>query len=370
MPGKVLRCHRLLEDDIQDIQAVERSGPPQERLDAGVVLAGIHLEREIVEVPPGERACAFAHVLLRVVADPHREELHHLAAEVFVRRALHVVLRVKEVQHRGVLRDLNGQVPQVARGAALEQVDLLRHLAIVTDLVLVRGEVAVPQQRHLLLDRMRCLQHPVRPPVPQPARLEHRCPQPVEEPVGYRLHRAVAGRLALDSHRGALLVRPVGGFGPALGESVQRRIPQPGLDERLHLRIRNALVVHERSDRALEAGVGQLLDLLRRAAEARVRQQVRGAVVIPLGGGDGGQVVVPGRRSRGPAGACRHHRLSKRGSAPNPGSVTSRGPDPAPFPRGRYACEPDWNMPSVAKRCPSTFTASAPIHSSIKVAYT
>ena len=155
---------------------------------------------------------------------------------------------------------------------------------------------------------MRGLQHPVRPPVPQPARFEHRCAQPVEEAIGDRLHRTVAGRLALDAHRDAVLVRAVGRFGPALGKSVQRRIPQPRFDERLHLRIRDALVVHERADRALEAGVGQLLDLGRRAAEPRVRQQVRGAVVVPVGGGDGREVVFPGRRSRRPADASGHRR--------------------------------------------------------------
>jgi hypothetical protein len=105
--------------------------------------------------------------VLAVVADAHGEELHHLAGEVLVRRALDVVLRVEEVEHRGILRDLDRELAQVAGGAALEQVDLLHHLAVVADLVLVRGEVAVPQERHLLLERVRGLHHPVRPPVPR-----------------------------------------------------------------------------------------------------------------------------------------------------------------------------------------------------------
>ena len=152
LPGQVLRGHRLLEDDLQHLHAVEVPGPAQERLRAAVVLVGVHLEREVVEVPAGERPRAFAHVLLRVVPDAHGEELHHLAGEVLVRGALDVVLRVEEVQHRRVLRDLDGQVADVARRAPLEQVDLLHHLAVVADLVLVGGEVAVPQQGHLLLD--------------------------------------------------------------------------------------------------------------------------------------------------------------------------------------------------------------------------
>ena len=217
-----------------------------------------------------------------------------------------VVLRVEEVQHRRVLGDLDGQIAQVARGAPLEQIDLLHHLAVVADLVLVGREVAVPQQRHLLLERMRRLHHPVRPPVPQPARFEHRRPQPVEEAIGDRLHRTVACRLDVDAHRGAGLQRAICRFGPALGEPVQCRIPETGFDKRLHLRIRDALVVHERADGPLEAKVGELLDFGGRAAEPRMRQQVRGAVVIPVGTGDRREVVFPVRRSRRPADAIGH----------------------------------------------------------------
>ena len=178
-------------------------------------------------------------------------------------------------------------------------VDLLLHLAVVAHLVLVRREVAVPQQRHLLFERMGGLQHPVRPPVAEPPRLEHRGPQPVEESIRHRLHRTVPAGLAVDAHRDCLALNgPVRCFRPALRKTVQRRIPQSRLHERLHLRIRDALVLHERPHRALEAGVGELLDLFRRAAEARMRKQVRGAVVVPIRGGNGREVVLPGGRSR------------------------------------------------------------------------
>ena len=69
----------------------------------------------VVEVPTGERTRALADVFFGVVADPHREELHDFAREVLVRRALHVVLRVEEVEHRRRLRDLEGQIARVAR---------------------------------------------------------------------------------------------------------------------------------------------------------------------------------------------------------------------------------------------------------------
>jgi hypothetical protein len=42
------------------------------------------------------------------------------------------------------------------------------------------------------------------------------------------------------------------------------------------------LVAHQRLDCAVEAGISKLLDLFRPAAEACMRKQVRGAVVIPL----------------------------------------------------------------------------------------
>ena len=184
--------------------------------------------------------------------------------------------------------------------------DLLHHLAVVADFVLVGREVAVPQQRHLLLERVRRLHHPVRPPVPQPARFEHRRAQPVEEAIGDRLYRTVAGRFGIDAHRRAGLQRAVRRFGAAFRKSVQRRIPEPGLDERLHLRIRDGLVVDKRADRALEAKVCKLLDLCRRPAEPRVSQQVRGAVVIPVRIGDRREVVLPVRRSRRPADASGH----------------------------------------------------------------
>jgi len=138
------------------------------------VLVGVDFERKVVEVPTGERARALADVLLRVVADTHREQLHDLAREILVRRALDVVLRVEEIQHRGILRDRDRQIAQVAGRVPLEQLDLLAHLAVVAHLVFVRREMPVPQQRHLLLERMRRLQHPVRPPIAQAPGLEHR----------------------------------------------------------------------------------------------------------------------------------------------------------------------------------------------------
>src|SRR5207248_2501091 len=92
---------------------------------------------------------------------------------------------------------------------------------------------------------------------------------------------------------------------------VQSRIPQPRFDERLHLRIGNALVVHEGADRTLKPRVGQFLDVCRSSPEAGMRQQVRGAVVVPVGRCNGCQVVLPDHRSRGPTNASDHRALQE-----------------------------------------------------------
>jgi hypothetical protein len=55
---------------------------------------------------------------------------------------------------------------------------------------------------------------------------------------------------------------------------IERGVPESRLDKRLHLRIRQALVVNERLDRAVEAGIGELFEVFRSSAEARMREQV------------------------------------------------------------------------------------------------
>ena len=54
--GEVLGGDRLLEDDVQDVDAIEVARPAEERLRGVVVLLGVHFEGQVVEVPPGEGA--------------------------------------------------------------------------------------------------------------------------------------------------------------------------------------------------------------------------------------------------------------------------------------------------------------------------
>ncbi len=84
--GVELRCRRLLEEDVDDVVAVEVSGAAEERLRAVVVLGGVEIElaRAPRERETGKGAGALAHVLFGVVADAQGEEFHQLAREIFV----------------------------------------------------------------------------------------------------------------------------------------------------------------------------------------------------------------------------------------------------------------------------------------------
>ncbi len=306
----VLGRDRLLEDDAEHVDAVEVAGAAEERLGAVVVLGGVDHEVEVLEVPAGEGAGRLADVGLGVVAHPHGEQLHHLAGEVLVGRALHVHPGVKVVEHRRVLGHRDEEVAEVARRVPLERLDLDQHLAVVADLALGRREVPVPEEGHLLLERPVGVEHALGPPVADAAGLEQGRAQPVEEAVGHRLGMAV-DLVGLDPHPHALAVpQPeVGGGGSARREVEQALVPEPRVLERREVAVRGVVVVDERPHRLLRAQSGELGDLLGRAPEPGPAQQVRGPVGVPVLGGDGRQVVDPRRGSRRPG------NLGRRGAA-------------------------------------------------------
>ena len=132
-----------------------RCGPPQQVVD-------LRAHR-----PPGEGAGALEHVLLRVVARAHREELQQLPAPILVGRTLVVLVLVQPVEHRRVVGQVDQQVPVVAHPVIAEDLHLLQHLVRVLDLRVAGGEHVVPEEGHLLLER------PLR---------GHHAPEPVELP--------------------------------------------------------------------------------------------------------------------------------------------------------------------------------------------
>ena len=104
------------EQDVEHGVAVEAPGLPEHGLRAVVVEPRAEDERAglAVEAPAGERARGLLDVLLGVVAFAEREELHHLAREILVRRALAVLHAVEVDDHRRILGDRVQQRAEVA----------------------------------------------------------------------------------------------------------------------------------------------------------------------------------------------------------------------------------------------------------------
>ena len=111
------------------------------------------------------KAGALAHVLLRIVTDAEREQLHQFAREVLVGVRLLAARVVEPFQHRAIACDVVRQLAPVSQRVAAQQLVLLDDIEAVNALgVGGRGEVAVQEQRHLLLQRRGRGQHPVEPP--------------------------------------------------------------------------------------------------------------------------------------------------------------------------------------------------------------
>jgi hypothetical protein len=172
-----------------------RNGPGAVRIDRererlGVDVVVVRVEHELViggvragavpeqlQAPPGEDTCRRHHVRLGVVADPEGEELEDLAPEIFLRPRPRVEAAVEPDEHRGIARHLDQQLAEVADGEPPELLVLphLRarhfvgtgrhHLRAVhraeraVDLRIRGGEVVVPEQRHLLLQRTAAVDH-------------------------------------------------------------------------------------------------------------------------------------------------------------------------------------------------------------------
>ena len=159
------RRGRVADQDGQDVVGVEVAGLALEGLGAGVVLGLVEgVVQVLVERVAGEGARRFVDVLLGVVADADGEQLLHFAGVVLVRRALAVQAVVEPDQHGRVARDLLQQRLEVAEAVVAEQLDLLQHQHGVADFAVGRGEVVVPEEGHLLLERPLRVQHAVEPP--------------------------------------------------------------------------------------------------------------------------------------------------------------------------------------------------------------
>jgi hypothetical protein len=151
------------------------------------VVAAVHEP----EIPPGEDARGGVDVELVVVADPKREELHDLAAEVLLRALPRVQATIEPEQHRWILGDRDQQIAKAAERHRSKQLDLtlrarqfagleghhargLRASRDARDLRVRSGEVVVPEERHLLFQRPSRVQHPEQPSLPRVLDIEVR----------------------------------------------------------------------------------------------------------------------------------------------------------------------------------------------------
>ena len=197
-----------LRDNLDDVLAVEVARLAQERLDSVVVVAGVVLEvprdaaerRErvlvslhphvvdVAEGPARERAGGLLHVVLRVVAHAHREELQQLAAVVLVDRAVVIVVVVEPEDHRGVAGELQQEVLEAAEPHPAEHLELVQDRARVVGLGVGRGEEAVPEERHLLLQGAARVDHTVEPLRRRALRaLVQGAVKPADHVLGYHL---------------------------------------------------------------------------------------------------------------------------------------------------------------------------------------
>jgi hypothetical protein len=124
------------------------------------------------ERPARERARRLLDVALRVVSNPHREQLEQLAGEVLVRLALHIPHPVEPHQHRGVFGDLQHERLEVVQPQPLKPLDLDEHQPARLHFGGGSGEVVVPKQRHAFLNRLLRDEHAVEPPRADRLRLQ------------------------------------------------------------------------------------------------------------------------------------------------------------------------------------------------------
>jgi hypothetical protein len=156
---------RFLDDDVEDLLRAEAAAVPEQALDAVVVALlveprAVDLAVAARDAPAGQRTGGLADVAL-VVALGEREELHELAGVVLVRRVLVGVGEREEELHRRVARDLPQQPRERAHAVLAQHPVLAQHERRV---LIARGEVVVPEERELLLQRPRRSHHPVEPP--------------------------------------------------------------------------------------------------------------------------------------------------------------------------------------------------------------
>ena len=310
----------MIEDDIDDVVAVQGPRLAENRLFSIIVFFIVHDEVEIFVVPSRERPRCFPDVPLGVITHTHREEFHDLPSEIFIRGALDVHAGVEERQHGGVLRNGQQQGPEVVCAVPIGQVEHAKRLAVISNLAFGDCEMTVPEQSHFLFERAIRPNHPVRPPVGDTVGFENACTEPVEELVDDRLQPPITRRLDLDSQGLSGFFCEFGRGWPAGGEWLEAGIVDTRMVERFQMRVVDGLEVDEVADRLYRSHRSQLFDLCRCPAEPRPFEQVSGPVIIPIYRYNRSEIVRPsvlGHRS-----TRDHHHQRDRQTCPGYSSHT------------------------------------------------
>ena len=210
-----------------------------------------------IEVPAREHPRRGVDVVFRVVPDPAREQLHQLAAEVFLRLGLGIGVAVQPDQHCRVLSEGDQQIAQAAQRAVAQQLDLaallrrilgrfrrhqprtvLRFDPARRDLRNAGREVVVPEERHLLLQRTVRVHHPEQPSLSRivgdrvggEGALRCRAEIPGFAEVGVD---GIGDRVVVDQPIDGRRVRQLGVGGEFRAAAAKPRAPQEMFDQRV-----------------------------------------------------------------------------------------------------------------------------------------
>ncbi len=120
--------------------------------------------------PAGQRQRPLMHIVLGIVADTHREEFHQLARVVLVGRVAGTKPSIQPVEHGWINRDRVHQVvelPQPLRAQQLVLLDHERQVRGAANLGEAAGQHAMPEERQLLLEWARAVDHAQQHPANQ-----------------------------------------------------------------------------------------------------------------------------------------------------------------------------------------------------------
>ncbi len=145
MPADETGAGRLLDDDVDNVLAVQVPAMAKEFLDAVIMVFRPVFElpgeppvwqaRDLgFEGPAGEGPRRLTDICLGIVAGAEAEQLQQFAAPVLVHRRAVVLVVVQPEYHRRIPGHLQQKVAVVTHAVIAENLDLLEQLIVVVDL--------------------------------------------------------------------------------------------------------------------------------------------------------------------------------------------------------------------------------------------